>query len=539
MAAVVPFLKRGIEHDERCLYVTDDNSKGDVIDALQAGGIDVTAARESGDLALYTAGETYLETGTFDRDAMLDFWRDALSEARDEYAGIRAAAEMTWALESETEHEQLAAYESLLNPLYADDDYVVLCQYNRHRFPSEMLSDVIRTHPLVVNGEAVYPNDHYIPSDEFRSTDRSSLNVDRTLKRIRDDTLVTSETASTATGDKEGGTECILLSLSDETNQRVLADWLDTQYDEVIAADTPETLTTTAVDLCVLDVTTFDRHRETLIEAKKQTEPEILPYLLVQRDESVPSDADVREHADEILTMPTDKDTLAWRIDTLLQLRGLSQRLAAKNDQIEHLANAAAHDLRNPLNVAMAWLNKIDDGEAVDKIENAHHRMEKLIENVLAVAKTGDPFSKEDREPVNLSTLVAGCWEVVPTKRAEIQMDDGLDRTLQVEPVLCRQFFENLFRNAVEHGGDSVSVRVGTIDDVGIYVEDDGPGIPADERDDVFGGGYTTGSGSGIGLTVVKRVSEYHGWNLHLSESDEGGARFEITGIDTSTTDSR
>jgi signal transduction histidine kinase len=91
--------------------------------------------------------------------------------------------------------------------------------------------------------------------------------------------------------------------------------------------------------------------------------------------------------------------------------------------------------------------------------------------------------------------------------------------------------FENLFRNAIEHGGEDVTVTVGAID-AGFYVADDGPGIPADERTDVFGLGVTTDTdGTGFGLAIVERIVEAHGWTIDYVDSEDGGARFEVTDI--------
>jgi signal transduction histidine kinase len=86
-------------------------------------------------------------------------------------------------------------------------------------------------------------------------------------------------------------------------------------------------------------------------------------------------------------------------------------------------------------------------------------------------------------------------------------------------------------RDAVEQG--SVRVRVGELDGQGFVVEDDGCGIPADERGDIFESGYSTASdGTGFGLAIVQDIVEAHDWEVTVTESDEGGARFEITGVE-------
>ncbi|OYR57107.1 hypothetical protein DJ71_26370, partial [Halorubrum sp. E3] len=73
---------------------------------------------------------------------------------------------------------------------------------------------------------------------------------------------------------------------------------------------------------------------------------------------------------------------------------------------------------------------------------------------------------------------------------------------------------------------------VGDLPD-GFYVEDDGPGIPEAERDDVFESGHTTAEdGTGFGLAIVREIVEAHGWSVAVAEGAAGGARFEFTGVD-------
>jgi len=80
-------------------------------------------------------------------------------------------------------------------------------------------------------------------------------------------------------------------------------------------------------------------------------------------------------------------------------------------------------------------------------------------------------------------------------------------------------------------GAPTVTVRVGRTEDrPGFYVADDGPGIPEDERDRVTAEGYTTAElGTGTGLSIVSQTADQRGWNLTITESEDGGARVEIT----------
>ncbi|WP_049923496.1 MEDS domain-containing protein [Halopiger djelfimassiliensis] len=188
-ASVVPFVRQGLERGERCLYVADDNSREAVREAMQAGGIDVDAATQSGALSIHTKAETYLDPGEFDREAMLEFWERSLERATDEgYAGIRAAAEMTWALDSDTSLDLLVEYESILNSLYEDEEYVVLCQYNCDRFPAAVIHDVIRTHPHLIHDGVVSQNAYYTPPAEFFGPDCSAREVERMMQTLRERT---------------------------------------------------------------------------------------------------------------------------------------------------------------------------------------------------------------------------------------------------------------------------------------------------------------------------------------------------------------
>jgi signal transduction histidine kinase len=97
---------------------------------------------------------------------------------------------------------------------------------------------------------------------------------------------------------------------------------------------------------------------------------------------------------------------------------------------------------------------------------------------------------------------------------------------VEADPERLRELLENLLGNAVDHGGRSV--RVGATDE-GFYVADDGPGVPPEEREQVFERSYTGDDGNtGLGLTIVRRIAEAHGWTVRVVESEDGGARFEL-----------
>jgi signal transduction histidine kinase len=212
------------------------------------------------------------------------------------------------------------------------------------------------------------------------------------------------------------------------------------------------------------------------------------------------------------------------------RLKRSNEDLAAKNEQLDQFLGVVSHDLRNPLNVAQGRLELAAeecDSDHLEPIDRSLDRMDTLIDDLLTLARQGEEIV--ETEPVDLATVSERCWDNVATADASLVVD--ADRTIEADRSRLQQLLENLFRNAVEHGGDDVRITVGELAD-GFYVDDDGPGIPRDKREDVFESGYTTASdGTGFGLAIVAEIASAHGWTIDVTESDEGGARFEITGV--------
>jgi signal transduction histidine kinase len=207
------------------------------------------------------------------------------------------------------------------------------------------------------------------------------------------------------------------------------------------------------------------------------------------------------------------------------------QALERQNERLEEFTSVVSHDLRNPLNVASSRLELASDeceNEHLEHISNALDRMETLIDDLLTLAREG----REVRQTtaVSLAETVTDCWQNVETADGELRIET--DQTLQANQGRLRQLLANLLRNAIDHGGEAVTVTVGTTDD-GFYVADDGPGIPESERDDVFETGYSTADGgTGFGLNIVETIATAHGWHSRVTDSAAGGARFEFTGVE-------
>ncbi|USZ72099.1 hybrid sensor histidine kinase/response regulator [Natronosalvus halobius] len=213
------------------------------------------------------------------------------------------------------------------------------------------------------------------------------------------------------------------------------------------------------------------------------------------------------------------------------ELERQRRELERQNERLEEFAGTVSHDLRNPLTLAtghvdiLATEREEEHGDHLSEVQWALDRMDDIIDDVLVLARSGRQLT--DTESISLETVVRRAGRTVDPA-LDIDVEGSLPAVTGEETRLLA-LFENLFRNALEHVGSDVSLTVGSFDD-GFYVADDGPGIPPDEREAVLESGYTTHpEGTGFGLAIVTEVVDAHGWEIAVTESKAGGARFDVS----------
>ncbi len=263
---------------------------------------------------------------------------------------------------------------------------------------------------------------------------------------------------------------------------------------------------------------------------------ELCSVLIQERDLLVPYAMSESARPDTARTMRVDEGLAGKSFQNTEFER--EEALTRKTERLEEFASFVSHDLRNPLNVATLrtqLLAEDCDSEHLDGLEGALDRMERLIDELLTLARQGDTIG--DTEPVSLDSVVHRAWSNVETEDAAL--DCRTDRTLYADRNRLTAVLENLVRNAIEHGSDDgsgvgVTVRVGdTADGTGFYIADDGTGIPESEREQVFQSGYSrVDDGTGFGLSIVRDIVEAHDWEVRVTDSAEGGTRFDITSVE-------
>ncbi|MFC7098278.1 PAS domain-containing sensor histidine kinase [Halobaculum marinum] len=268
----------------------------------------------------------------------------------------------------------------------------------------------------------------------------------------------------------------------------------------------------------------FEEHVRS--EGIRSTLPDGTPIFVETKDgDKVPVEINAR------IIEVDDRRLIAGSFRDISERHEYERRLERRNERLDEFASLVTHDLRNPLNVASGYLDLIAeelDSEYVDHVESSHDRMKAIIDGTLALAREGDAAYEEG--PVDLASLAEQCWRNVEGERASLHV--ASTAVLSVDSRRLERVFENLYRNAIEHGGPAVTIEVGMLDN-GFYVEDDGPGVPESGRDDVFQAGQSsTATGTGLGLAIVRRIVEGHGWAIDVTDGAVGGARFEITGVE-------
>ncbi len=207
--------------------------------------------------------------------------------------------------------------------------------------------------------------------------------------------------------------------------------------------------------------------------------------------------------------------------------------LERQNEQLEQFASVLSHDLRNPLNVAEGYAELVKENPENDtyyeNLKTGLRRMDEMIEDLLTLTRQGKTV--KSTETVDLEEQVNDSWGMLELTDANLTVVETME--FAADKKRLKNVFENLFRNSEDHSpdGKTVEIEVGLLDDSnGFYIEDNGPGVPDDHKEDIFKHGQTfSDDGTGLGLSIVHQICEAHGWNITIEDGESiGGARFEI-----------
>ena len=226
-----------------------------------------------------------------------------------------------------------------------------------------------------------------------------------------------------------------------------------------------------------------------------------------------------------------------------------TEREAAMKKQREFVADAS-HELRTPLTSVLANLELLqaslrepgqdDDRAMVDSALRSSRRMSRLVADLLLLARA-DAGRTSTKRPCDLAEVAGNAaTEVLPLLgEHEIEIDNEKPLRIEGNPDELHRLVLNLLDNAARHTPPGASIELHLRqdgNDAVVEVADDGPGIPAEMRSQIFdrfvrGDGpadTAVGAGSGLGLAIVRAVATSHGGTVEADESESGGALFRV-----------
>jgi signal transduction histidine kinase len=208
------------------------------------------------------------------------------------------------------------------------------------------------------------------------------------------------------------------------------------------------------------------------------------------------------------------------------------------SDRTEMLT-AIGHDLRTPITRLKLRAEFIDDDELRTKILGDLDELETMVSATLAFgrdSRINEPVSSVDLVEL-LRTILDETGDANPEVADRLMYQGPPHQTVRARPVALKRALANLVSNAVNYGGDArvtmVAPMEGTVE---VAIEDDGPGIPADEIDRVFepfhrleqSRNRETG-GVGLGLPIARNMLRAHGGDVVLSNRPQGGLKAVVT----------
>lgn len=212
-----------------------------------------------------------------------------------------------------------------------------------------------------------------------------------------------------------------------------------------------------------------------------------------------------------------------------------NKELRSECEEVQKVLRGVRHDVKGPIQAIMAHAGEITgmDSRHSEVIEQSAQQIQSIVDDTDLYCDDDDLSHREVSE-IHVRDVVEQAWEHVTTNKSEVVVADSFTVTGNREQII--RLFENVFRNAVTHNDDPVTVTVqqhcviGTTTRAeqrcGFSVSDDGCGVPDSVKETVFEFGETSGGGSGVGLAVVRRIADVNGWSVRVGDSDAGGAEF-------------
>jgi len=237
----------------------------------------------------------------------------------------------------------------------------------------------------------------------------------------------------------------------------------------------------------------------------------------------------------------SNRDSLELVVDNLeeaLEFRKREEQVERYDRTSKEVVDILAHDIGNYLQIACGRAQMLEEESDTDiSVTEYLERINEVVKDTKDMLEHGTLV--DETEEFYLDDVAKETWERMGFEEGELGVYADIE--IEADQTRLESMLENLYKNSIEHGGEDVKVQVGPVQTVptttrsqdgniqGFFVQDDGPGIPEEDREKVLDTDFTTGKGSsGLGLSIVDQIADAHGWEMRIKESSLGGAKFEF-----------
>ncbi|MFO7887395.1 MAG: MEDS domain-containing protein [Eubacteriales bacterium] len=185
--AIASYITSRIIRNEKCFYISGDMNEEMILNKLKSS-IELEKVIEKGQLSILQKSDAYSKEGKFNPNKMIKLLKKLAIEAVEEgYSGFAITGEISWVLEYEDGFQRIMDYEYMLNDeIFGNYPVSAICRYNKNKFSSKMIKNIIEVHPIIIYKGKIHENPFYTEIADTEKIDIEKYQVESMLNNIND-----------------------------------------------------------------------------------------------------------------------------------------------------------------------------------------------------------------------------------------------------------------------------------------------------------------------------------------------------------------
>lgn len=361
----------------------------------------------------------------------------------------------------------------------------------------------------------------------------------------------------------------ILLLIQHQKNSQMLCEWLENEYEVLLAEDnsleTRTRLLAETYDLCFIDYDAIQQLREKMLARREKAIPTFLPFVFITPLQHIGFSTDHLEPLiDEIIYLPTQKKELQTKLRVLLRSRSYSLQLKETKEKLDlalaqerelnqlksRFVSTVSHEFRNPLN-SISGMTQIlqtygdnlkpeKKAEVLSQLKRNVAKMTNLLDDVLVMSRSDMGKQEFQPSPLNLENFCLGSISEIRTvfdRQQTINFSYQAKPEYDLDRKLLHHILTNLLSNACKYSPSHSAIDFEVVDrdtELIFTISDRGIGIPPKDFPQLFNSFYRASNsegfqGTGLGLAIAKRYTELHHGEITVESKLEVGTTFRVT----------